>query len=69
MNQKENFLENFKIATTSTVKSIANIDDLEIIFGNKKKYQKEKRTIKLSDIIDLNRLKFIQIKLLRTRKP
>ena len=53
MDKKENFLENFKIAITSTVKSIANIDDLEIIFGNKE-ISKEKKTIKLPDIVDLN---------------
>ena len=53
MEKKENFLENFKIAITSTVKSIANIDDLEIIFGNKE-ISKEKKTIKLPDIVDLN---------------
>ncbi|MFL2889906.1 MAG: cobaltochelatase CobT-related protein [Pelagibacteraceae bacterium] len=46
MEKKENFLENFKTAITSTVKSIAGVDNIEISFGNQNQDNK-KKTIKL----------------------
>ena len=33
MEKKGTIIENFKIAITSTVKSISNIDKIEVIFG------------------------------------
>ena len=34
MEKKEDFLENFKTAIASTVKSISNIENIEVVFGN-----------------------------------
>ena len=34
MEKKENFIENFKAAISSTVKSISEIDNIEVVFGN-----------------------------------
>ena len=34
MEKKEDLLENFKTAIASTVKSISNVENIEVIFGN-----------------------------------
>ena len=49
MEKKEDLLENFKTAITSTIKSISNVDDLEVSFGNKSS-SSNKNTIRLPDI-------------------
>ena len=46
MEKKDDFLENFKTAITSTIKSIAGVDDVEVIFGNQN-HDSKKKTIKL----------------------
>ena len=47
--KKEDLITNFKTAITSTVKSISNIDEIEVRFGNQNQ-KSEKTVIKLPDI-------------------
>ena len=60
MEKKEELLESFKTAITSTVKSISNQDDIEVVFGNKSA-NNDKITINLPDLeknsLDVNFLK------------
>jgi len=49
MEKKEEFLEKFKTAIASTAKSISNIEDVQVIFGNQN-LDKSKRTIRLPDL-------------------
>ncbi len=49
MEKKEDFLENFKTAIASTVKSISNIENIEVVFGNQSS-SSEKKTVKLPEI-------------------
>ena len=49
MEKKDDFLENFKTAITSTIKSIAGVDDVEVIFGNQN-HDSKKKTIKLQAV-------------------
>ena len=53
MDKKENQLEDFKLAIASTVKSISNNNELEVVFGNKD-YKENKKTIKLPDLENIN---------------
>jgi len=53
MEKKEDFLENFKIALISTVKSISNSNDIEVTFGNQD-LVKGKLNIKLPDLEKFN---------------
>ena len=51
MEKKEDLIKDFKIAIASTAKSVANVNDLEVIFGNQN-YKTEKKTIRLPEIED-----------------
>ena len=53
MGKKEDLLENFKTAITSTVKSISNINDVEVVYGNQSLH-KNKLTIRLPELESLN---------------
>ena len=85
MEKKEDILENFKTAITSTIKSISNIDDIEVVYGNQS-LNKEKLTIRLPELENLNnkinciktraladsealRVRYSNEKLLRINKP
>ena len=46
MEKKEDLIKNFKIAIASTAKSVSNVNDLEVIFGNEN-FQTDKIIIKL----------------------
>jgi cobaltochelatase CobT len=60
--KKEELIEQFKTAVTSTAKSISNVDELEISFGDEK-LKSEKTTIKLPDIKNINnKLDFLNIR-------
>tara|TARA_B100001559_G_scaffold299434_1_gene284701 strand:- start:1644 stop:3449 length:1806 start_codon:yes stop_codon:yes gene_type:complete len=60
MQKKEELLENFKTAITSTVKSISNQEDIEVVFGGKNT-NTDKITINLPELeknsLDINFLK------------
>ena len=60
MQKKEELLENFKTAITSTVKSISNQEDIEVVFGSKNT-NTDKITINLPELeknsLDINFLK------------
>ena len=53
MEKKEDLIENFKNAITSTIKSISNVDNVEVIFGNENKND-DKVLIKLPDLENIN---------------
>ena len=53
MEKKEDFLENFKTAIISTVKSISNIDDIQVAFGNQN-FDKDKLVVKLPELENTN---------------
>jgi|TARA_B110000438_G_scaffold295756_1_gene339296 cobaltochelatase CobT len=53
MEKKEDFLENFKTAITSTIKSISNNDEVEVTFGNQSK-EINKITVSLPALENLN---------------
>ena len=62
MEKKQDLLENFKTAITSTIKSISNVDNLEISFGNKD-VSSSKNTIRLPDIdIYKNNIQYSKIR-------
>ena len=46
MEKKEEFLEKFKTAIASTAKSISNIHNVQVVFGNQS-LDKKKLTIRL----------------------
>ena len=54
MEKKEDLLENFKTAIASTVKSISNIENIEVIFGNQN-IKTDKKIIKLPDLENVNK--------------
>ena len=54
MEKKEDLLENFKTAIASTVKSISNVEDIEVIFGNQN-IKTDKKIIKLPDLENVNK--------------
>ena len=53
MEKKTDILENFKIAITSTIKSISGNQEVEVVFGNKSNKYK-KNIIKLPEIVNPN---------------
>ncbi len=53
MEKKEDILENFKTAITSTARSISNIDNLEVTFGTKEK-DRSKISIQLPELESKN---------------
>ena len=53
MGKKEDLFENFKTAITSTVKSISNLNNVEVTFGNKSETS-EKLSIQLPEIESIN---------------
>ncbi len=53
MEKKEEFLENFKTAIISTVKSISNSSNIQVVFGNEDQ-DKKKLTIKLPELENKN---------------
>ena len=53
MEKKENFIENFKAAISSTVKSISDIDNIEVVFGNQNP-EENKQIIRLPDLENKN---------------
>jgi cobaltochelatase CobT len=54
MEKKEDLLENFKTAIASTVKSISNVENIEVIFGNQN-IKTDKKIIKLPDLENVNK--------------
>ena len=46
MQKKEELIQNFKTAIASTTKSVSNVKDIEVIFGNEK-LKTNKKIIKL----------------------
>ena len=64
MEKKSEFLENFKTAIGSTVKSLSNSEDIEIFFGNGN-FKSEKKVIKLPEIEQTdNKINYDQIRAL-----
>ncbi len=53
MEKKQENLENFKTAITSTIKTISNVDKIEVIFGNQKT-EISNSSIKLPDLETIN---------------
>ena len=49
MEKKEDLIKDFKIAIASTAKSVSNVNDLEVVFGNQN-FKTDKATIKLPEI-------------------
>ena len=64
MEKKEDQLENFKAAITSTIKSISNAKEVEITFGNQTP-EKDTLSIKLPELEDTNnKINFIKVRAL-----
>ena len=64
MEKKEDQLENFKTAITSTIKSISNVHEVEITFGNQTAEQ-DKLAIKLPELVNSNnKINFIKTRAL-----
>ena len=55
MEKKTEILENFKIAITSTVKSIVGDQNIEVTFGNEIK-KKNSKTINLPSLKNINNI-------------
>ena len=53
MHKKEELIQNFKTAIASTTKSVSNVKDIEVIFGNEK-LKTNKKIIKLPDLESIN---------------
>ena len=53
MEKKEDLIQNFKTAISSTVKSISNIENLEVSFGNQSK-SNSNLIVKLPELDDVN---------------
>ena len=53
MHKKEELIQNFKTAIESTTKSVSNVKDIEVIFGNEK-LKTNKKIIKLPDLESIN---------------
>ena len=62
MEKKDNLIDSFKIAIASTVKSISNLDNVEVSFGNQNTTS-NKKTIKLPELENINN----KINFLKTR--
>ncbi len=61
MEKKEDLLLNFKAAITSTIKSISNVENVEVTYGNQSS-SKEKLVIRLPDLD--NKINFIKTRAL-----
>ena len=62
MEKKSEILENFKTAIGSTVKSLSNIENVEVSFGNQN-FQSKNTSIKLPEIEQINKkINFNQIR-------
>ncbi|MDC0472873.1 cobalamin biosynthesis protein CobT [Pelagibacteraceae bacterium] len=59
MEKKEDFLENFKTAIISTVKSISNVSDIDVTFGNSVS-KSEKKKVNLPDLESTNKINYIK---------
>ena len=55
MHKKEELIQNFKTAIASTTKSVSNVKDIEVIFGNEK-LKTNKKIIKLPDLQNINEM-------------
>ena len=53
MYKKDELIQNFKTAIASTTKSVSNVKDIEVIFGNEK-LKTKKKIIKLPDLENIN---------------
>ena len=53
MEKKEDLIKDFKIAIASTAKSLSNVNDLEVVFGNQD-FKTDKTTIKLPEMESIN---------------
>ena len=53
MEKKEDLIKDFKIAIASTAKSVSNVNDLEVVFGNQN-FKTDKATIKLPEMESIN---------------
>ncbi len=53
MEKKEDLIKDFKIAIASTAKSVSNVNDLEVVFGNQN-LQTDKTTINLPEMESIN---------------
>ena len=64
MEKKEDLIKDFKIAIASTARSVSNINDVEILFGNES-LKTEKKTIKLPEMEDINnKINYIKVRAL-----
>ncbi|MDC0344251.1 cobalamin biosynthesis protein CobT [Pelagibacteraceae bacterium] len=61
MEKKEEFFESFKTAIISTIKSISNNEDIEVVFGNQNK-KSDKKTINLPNLENNLGIDFIKIR-------
>jgi len=61
--KKEQIIENFKSAISSTVKSVAKSENLEVIFGNDKS-DKKKNTIFLPELDNIKNINYLKIRAL-----
>ena len=59
MDKKEDYLSNFKTAIISTVRSLSNKENVNVVFG-KNKVDDNKTTINLPDLESLNKKNFIK---------
>ena len=59
MDKKEDYLSNFKTAIISTVRSLSNKENVNVVFG-KNKTDDNKTTINLPDLENLNKKNFIK---------
>ncbi|MFL2887626.1 MAG: cobalamin biosynthesis protein CobT [Pelagibacterales bacterium MED-G40] len=53
MYKKDELIQNFKTAIASTTKSVSNVKDIEVVFGNEK-LKTNKKIIKLPDLENIN---------------
>ena len=63
MEKKEDLIKDFKIAIESTAKSVSNVNDLEVIFGNQD-LKTDKITIKLPEMENINNKIYIILAIL-----
>ena len=62
MEKKNQILDNFKTAISSTVKSISNSEDVEVLFGSKNS-KSEKNSIRLPELEEINnKINFDQVR-------
>jgi len=61
MEKKDEFFESFKAAITSTIKSISNNEDIEVVFGSQNK-KSDKKIINLPNLENNLGIDFIKIR-------